>query len=444
MIRVFDRYLSVRNTIYFVFENALIVLFLMSGSLIRGGWRDFVLVPLIVQVCLHYNDIYPSSQFAFREFFRRHLVAILWAVGILLAVYILSPYAPVVQGNAWMWLFAFPFILVGLRVGYQALVLHRRWEQPVLVVGTGQSVSMLRDEAILLRALGYRLLYMPWDASPTDNRLEAARRLTGMVAEHKINKVVVALKDRRKHLPMDVLVNLRVQGIEVVEAISFYEQISGRIPVRLLNPSHLIFGDGFHRFAHLRVAKRLLDLLLGVVGLVLALPLMLVLTIAIKIDSRGPVLYQQQRVGMKGRPFTLRKFRSMRPGAEDESGPVWASQNDPRVTRVGRIMRIFRLDELPQIFNVLRGEMSFVGPRPERPEFVQHLREKIPYYDLRFTVKPGLTGWAQVKYRYGANEQDALEKMQYDLYYVKHLSVMLDITIMIETIRVILNGKGAQ
>jgi sugar transferase (PEP-CTERM system associated) len=442
MIRVFDRYLSIRNTLYFVFENLLIVLFLIGGGLARNGWSDLVLVPLVVQACLHYNEVYPSSQFSLREFWRRYLVAILWAAGILAGIYILLPGSPVVRENVWKRWLAFPFILIGLRMGYQSFVLHRRWEQPVLVVGSGRSVVTLRAEEALLHSLGYRLIHLPWEG--LDSPQKSLQSLKEMVTEHKIGKVVIALRDRRKQIPMDVLVNLRVQGVEVVEAISFYEQISGKIPVEWLNPSHLIFGEGFHRFTSLRVAKRSLDILLAGIGLVLGAPLFLLLALLIKMDSQGPILYRQERVGEKGRLFTLLKFRSMQQDAESESGPVWASEKDPRVTRVGRMMRNLRLDEIPQLLNVLRGEMSFVGPRPEREMFVRQLREKIPYYDLRLTVKPGLTGWAQVKHRYAATEGDVVEKLQYDLYYIKHLSPLFDLTIILDTLGVVVSGRGAQ
>jgi exopolysaccharide biosynthesis polyprenyl glycosylphosphotransferase len=210
-----------------------------------------------------------------------------------------------------------------------------------------------------------------------------------------------------------------------------------------LKPSWLVFSDGFRASRLTRVIKHTLDLVLSIVGLVVATPLMALSAVAIRIDSPGPVLYSQERVGEGGRVFTLYKFRSMRMGAENGI-PVWANDRDDRVTRVGRFLRLSRLDELPQLWNVMRGDMSFVGPRPERPYFVRRLAEAIPFYQERHSVKPGVTGWAQVKYRYGATIEDAMEKLRYDLYYIKHMSILFDLTIVIDTVKVILVGKGAK
>ncbi|HEY5599473.1 MAG TPA: TIGR03013 family XrtA/PEP-CTERM system glycosyltransferase, partial [Candidatus Manganitrophaceae bacterium] len=324
------------------------------------------------------------------------------------------------------------------------LVETNRWNTAILMIGSGPVAALLKGALTRDQSLGYRLFHFHWDLTEPDDLGEQWVRLEEIVKEHKIKKVIVALDDRRRQLPVASLLDLRVQGVEVVEGVSFYEQLSGKILIQSMKPSHLIFSEGFRRLTVGRIIKRALDIVLSVVGLTLSLPIFLVLCALIKIESRGPVFYRQERMGENGRPFMLIKFRSMRQDAEVESGPVWASENDSRTTRLGKILRILRLDEIPQMINVLKGEMSFVGPRPERPVFVEQLRKKIPYYDLRFTVKPGLTGWAQVKYRYGATEEDALEKLQYDLYYMKHLSPLFDLTIVIETMKVILTGAGAR
>jgi exopolysaccharide biosynthesis polyprenyl glycosylphosphotransferase len=219
--------------------------------------------------------------------------------------------------------------------------------------------------------------------------------------------------------------------------------MTGKILLDDLRPSWLIFSDGFQASRLTRVAKRLFDFAGALVGIVVAAPIMLLTAIAVRLDSPGPVLYRQERVGENGRLFTLCKFRSMRLDAE-QGTPIWAKDRDARVTRVGRTIRLTRLDELPQFWNVLRGEMSFVGPRPERPFFVQQLAEAIPFYQARHAVKPGVTGWAQVRYRYGASVEDALEKLRYDLYYTKHLSLVFDLTILVDTIKVMVCRKGAQ
>lgn len=404
-----------------------------------------ILVPVVVQVCLYYSELCPSfPRLSVREFWVKHLQAVLWAGGILFAIYLILPFAVAASRSFWVRFAFFPLFLVGLRLGYQGLTARQAWNTTILIIGSGSVATLLKKTLSEDQSLGYRVLHFQWDLTAPDTLGRDWEMLSDLVAEHKIKKVIVALNDRRRQLPVESLLNLRVQGIEVIEGVSFYEKISGKILVQSLKPSNLIFSEGFNRISIVRIGKRVLDILLSTIGLLLALPLIAVLALLIKLDSKGPIFYRQERVGEKGRPFMLMKFRSMRQDAEAASGPVWASENDPRVTRLGRIMRTLRLDEIPQMINVLKGEMSFVGPRPERLVFVEQLRKKIPYYDLRFTVKPGLTGWAQVKYQYGATEHDALEKLQYDLYYIKHLSPFFDLTIVFETLHVIFAGKGAR
>jgi exopolysaccharide biosynthesis polyprenyl glycosylphosphotransferase len=225
---------------------------------------------------------------------------------------------------------------------------------------------------------------------------------------------------------------------------SVYEEYTGKIAIENLRPSWLIFSSGFRKSRLLAAAKRLLDVVASFVGLLVALPVMLVIATAVKLSSAGPIFYHQRRVGLHGHIFTVHKFRSMKQDAEAKTGPVWASkQGDPRVTAIGRMLRRSRLDELPQLWNVLKGDMSLVGPRPERPEFVQELTRNIPFYVQRHVVRPGLTGWAQVRYTYGASEEDAIEKLQYDLFYIKHMSLPLDLFIIFDTLRTVIMRKGA-
>jgi sugar transferase (PEP-CTERM system associated) len=408
------------------------------------GWLKLFLVPLVCQACSYYNELHPPfPRFSLKEFWVKHLQAILWASGILFVIFLMIPSSSE-RGPFWFQMAFFPFVLITLRLGYQALVTTQGWQTNLLILGSGPVAGLLKETLSSDRGLGFRIFHFKWDFSSPELLGEEWRRLPDIVAEHQVKKVVIALNDRRRQLPVESLLELRVQGVEVVDAVSFYEQISGKILVKSLKPSDLIFSEGFNRVRMIHISKRVLDLFLSVVGLILSLPLFLVLAALIKLESRGPVFYRQERVGEKGRPFMVIKFRSMRQDAEAASGPVWASENDPRVTLLGKWLRLLRLDEFPQMINVLKGEMSFVGPRPERRIFVDQLRKKIPYYDLRFSVKPGITGWAQVKYQYGATEEDALEKLQYDLYYMKHLSPFFDITIVIETIQVILSRKGSR
>jgi sugar transferase (PEP-CTERM system associated) len=259
----------------------------------------------------------------------------------------------------------------------------------------------------------------------------------------QVDRIVVALDERRGIFPLDQLLYCRLKGIRVDDGITFTEQLAGKLSVENLYPSSLIFSNGFKGSAIFKKIKRYTDIVISILSLAIFLPVSLLVAMAIKLDSKGPVFYEQDRVGEDGKVFNLFKFRSMRVDAED-NGPVWAMVDDYRVTRVGRIIRKLRLDEIPQMINVIKGDMSFVGPRPERPFFVEKLTDEIPFYSHRHSVKPGITGWAQLYYPYGASKEDALEKLKYDLYYIKNMSPLMDLTIVLETIKVVFFGKGAR
>lgn len=268
-------------------------------------------------------------------------------------------------------------------------------------------------------------------------------QLVDIVERHHVDTIVVCLEDRRAVLPVQSLLDFKSMGLDILDGHHLYEEASGRLSIDSLRPSALIFSTGFRRRLVSLVSKRCLDAVVAAVGLVVLIPLFVIIAALIRIDSSGPVFYRQVRIGLRGRPYMIWKFRSMRQDAE-KSGPRWAQANDPRISRVGWWLRKTRMDEVPQLVNVLRGEMSLVGPRPERPVFVQELRTNIPYYDIRHTVRPGVTGWAQVKFRYGASRDDSHTKLQYDLYYVKNLSLFLDLKILVQTVRVVMLGEGAQ
>jgi sugar transferase (PEP-CTERM system associated) len=255
--------------------------------------------------------------------------------------------------------------------------------------------------------------------------------------------VVVELQDRRGRLPFDELLQLKTHGVEIEEATSLYEQLTGKIALQNLKPSWMIFNDGFELSVTLLVLKQLMSFFVSAVLLVIFLPLLPFIAFLIKLDSPGPIFFRQERVGQDGKIFTLWKFRSMYKDAESETGPVWAAPTDQRVTRVGKYLRRTRLDELPQLYNILRGDMSLVGPRPERPHFVNQLSEIIPFYSIRHCVKPGVTGWAQIKYRYGNTVEDAIEKLQYDLFYIKNMSWLLDLIVIIDTAKTVLVRSGS-
>jgi sugar transferase (PEP-CTERM system associated) len=295
-------------------------------------------------------------------------------------------------------------------------------------------------------AFGYHVVGFVDDAAASNQAVPligGPTELTDLIRRHNVDRVIVSLSDRRGRMPIRELLQAKMSGVRVEDAATTYERLTGKILIDEIKPSWLIFSDGFRASRTTRALKRVVDLLLAAVGLALASPLVLLTALAVRLESPGPVLYRQDRVGENGRVFTLYKFRSMRADAE-QGTPVWAKDNDDRVTRVGRFIRLTRLDELPQLWNVLRGDMSFVGPRPERPFFVEQLAAVIPFYMERHAVKPGVTGWAQVKYQYGSSVEDAMEKLRYDLYYIKHLSIVFDLTIVVDTVKVIISGKGAK
>ena len=258
-----------------------------------------------------------------------------------------------------------------------------------------------------------------------------------------IDRVVVAMEDRRRSMPVRELLDLRLRGVVVEEGSDLMERLTGKLPLQGLNPSALIFTEGFKVKASQQILRRIVSIAVSLTGLLICLPFVPFIILAVRLSSPGPIFFRQTRVGLRGRNFSVFKFRTMRQDAEAK-GAVWATKNDPRVTSLGRFMRKTRLDEIPQLWNVLRGEMAFVGPRPERPEFVQWLSNEIPFYDLRHLIRPGITGWAQVRYQYGASLEETKQKLEYDLYYVKHLSLGLDLLIMFETIKTIILRRGAQ
>jgi sugar transferase (PEP-CTERM system associated) len=320
----------------------------------------------------------------------------------------------------------------------------------VLVLGSGASAAVIaarlrrRADQRAFRIVGY----VPWKREnivvASEHVLHAPQDLTSYVLREKVDQVVVALDDRRGEFPQGALRDLRLSGVTISDPVTFLERETGYISVDLARPSWLIFSDGFPSNLLRMGTKRLFDVVVAAMLLILTLPVMLVTAILIKLQDGGPVLYRQVRAGKNGKPFEMLKFRSMSVTAEKDGKAVWAVQNDPRVTRIGAFIRKVRIDELPQAVNVLLGQMSFVGPRPERPEFVEELSRNIPFYRERHFVKPGITGWAQVRYPYGATEKDAREKLGFDLYYVKNHSLLLDLVIILVTAEIILFRVGSR
>jgi sugar transferase (PEP-CTERM system associated) len=342
-------------------------------------------------------------------------------------------------------------LMLILRLGFSRLVDHTTLKRRVLVYGTGQRtkpISGLRRASDQRGFVLVGFVQPPGEelALPPDRQVYAGEVLLKLCERHEVDEIVVAMDERRQGFPIRALLDCRLAGIDVTDLSTFLERETGRVRLDVLHPSWLIFGEGFKRGSFRLQSARVLDLLAASALFILTCPLMVATVLAIKLEDgwRSPIFYQQERVGFGGRVFRLLKFRSMRVDAEAAGEPLWAQKNDSRVTRVGALIRLLRIDELPQILNVLKGEMGLVGPRPERPQFVKQLTEKIPYYVERLSVKPGITGWAQLCYPYGSSEQDALEKLQYDLYYIKNSNLLFDIFILVQTAEVVLMGKGAR
>ncbi|HSN71409.1 MAG TPA: TIGR03013 family XrtA/PEP-CTERM system glycosyltransferase [Steroidobacteraceae bacterium] len=342
--------------------------------------------------------------------------------------------------------------VVLLRIVFDKLAREDIFKRRVLVFGSGSRAGSIAQLRRRTDRRGFTVVgYIPADGDDPEGVADSLRvKLPGslleLCASFQVDEIVVAMDDRRRQFPMAELLECRLEGVEVTELVTFLERETGKVRLDVLNPSWMIFSEGFRQGRVNNLLERIFDVVASLALLAVTWPFMLLTAIAIKLEEGpgAPLLYGQMRVGQYGRPFRLLKFRSMRPDAESDGRARWADTNDPRVTRVGGFIRKVRIDELPQIINVLRGEMSFVGPRPERPEFVTSLNDRIPYYRERHTVKPGITGWAQLCYPYGSSEQDALEKLQYDLYYVKNHSLLFYIAILVQTVEVVLWGKGAR
>ena len=446
-------------------ETALIVLAVAAAAYIRLGARAWgvmafdaglpkaLLIALVAQGCLYYADLYDLRLLSDRrELFIRILNALASASLILAGVYYWFP-ALVIGRGVFMIAAVFVITLViGWRITFEWASRQVRPRERLLLVGTDASATDLARELFARRhELGVEIVgFIDPDparvGAPVINPgvIGTIEDIPSIVRARRVQRVVVSLADARGKLPMSKLLELRLDGVNFDHLASVYEEYTGKIAVENLRPSWLIFSEGFRKTRLLTATKRLIDIGGAALGLVLALPVMAAIAVAVRLTSPGPVLYHQRRVGRQGQIFTVRKFRSMRDDAERTTGPVWAAKaGDPRVTLIGGWLRRSRLDELPQLWNVLIGDMSLVGPRPERPEFVGELTTQIPFYGQRHILRPGLTGWAQVKYTYGATKEDALQKLQFDLFYIKHLSVALDLYIMIATVKTVLLQRGA-
>ncbi len=468
MIRVFSQYISPKNILRVILECGAIALALLCGVRIRfwssaAGFDSYVATPdfllqavafvAVLQICFYYSDLYGLHTIHRRKEQALLLGQSLGIGSLLLGIlYFIFPNLLIGRGVCLI-----SIVLVGGFVMLSRVTLDRVWQAVVpkdnmVILGTeGQALAVAREvsrrDDLTVHLLGF--------VSPLNRGsacgpsllgrpiLGTVEQLQSLVSYYAVSRIVVAIEDRRNALPVHDLVRLRVQGVRVEDAHSTIAALTGRVWLETVKPSWFVFSDGFQRSLLTLLLKRVIDLSCGLAGLVLTSPLMLLIAIAIRLDSKGPVVFRQTRVGLRGRSFELLKFRSMRDDAE-QLGAIWASENDPRVTRIGGFLRKYRLDELPQFLNIIRGQMSFVGPRPERPVFVEQLRKDISYYDERHSVRPGLTGWAQVQYKYGSSVEDARRKMEYDLFYLKNMSIPFDCAIILRTIRIVLTGRGGR
>ncbi len=455
-MQLFSRYVSPRGLTVFGCEILLIFGSVAVAARAHGAdanaaldlWK-IALVTGLCQICFYYNDLYDLTiVHSSRELLIRLLQAAGAASIIIALLYLLVPSLNIGNGIFVSSLLIFLIAIVAWRLLFNRLAYTSNLEERVLIVGSGATARTLARQIQGQHDFGYRVVGYVNDQlegqAMYPGTLGTAAQLPQIVREHDVDRIVVALSDRRGRLPIAELLDAKLSGVKVEDATTTYERLTGKILIDDLKPSWLIFSDGFVISRWTRFQKRTIDLALASIGFVLAAPLTLLTALAVYLDSDGPILYCQERVGEGGRRFTVYKFRSMRVDAESSGTPMWATEQDDRVTRVGRFIRMTRLDELPQLWNVLSGDMSFVGPRPERPYFVEQLSREIPFYQQRHAVKPGVTGWAQVKYQYGSSVEDAMEKLRYDLYYIKHVSTALDLSIVFDTVKVILFGKGAK
>jgi len=458
VIRIFNLYIPTRTLVLLGGEIATICASFALAILIRFGggsaamlserhslWKILTVV-IVALICSHYMELYDLQHLAKpAEIFPR----ILMLVGIL---------SLILAGLT----FLFPVLLVGRNVFVTGLLILSltwvlwRWvyghlifvpalRERVYLIGEGERAKRIAEAIRMRRELGMDVVGWAGEFANGDlTRNTLGNLLLDMGKRRAVDRVIVALTDRRSKMPVQELLELRMEGIHVEDGTGILEKVSGQIEIDELHPSWLIFSDGFRLAPRHWFLRAAMSRLLAFCCSVITLPLIPFIAILIKLDSSGPALYRQKRVGLRDRVFECYKFRTMRADAEADSGPTWAYENDPRVTRVGRFLRLTRLDEIPQLWNVLKRDMAFVGPRPERPEFIAQLSKEIPYYHLRHVIPPGITGWAQINYKYGNSVHDSKEKLKYDLFYIKNMSLSLDLWIVFQTVRTVILTKGAQ
>jgi sugar transferase (PEP-CTERM system associated) len=458
LIRLFNVYYPVRTLVLMTGEALMVWVSLLLGALMQYredaylvlnfeyGYYKIIVVTLCVLLMAHWFDLYDPASFEAKDELYFRLLLIPGLLSLVLAL-LGSLFPRLMLGNHsfLLGLSIMTLALFGWRSTYSWLAQQPYLRERVYILGAGERAQRLVSGLTRRRELGVDIVGWSGQIDGPMTRESISSHLLAVTREKLVHRVIVAMQDRRDTLPMPDLLQLRLEkAVQIEEATTWLEKISGRIEVEHLYPSWIIFAEGFRFTGSFRFVRRALNFTAGFISLLVATPLIPFIIIAIKSDSAGPAVYRQKRVGRGGKIFTCYKFRTMRPDAEADIGPTWADDDDPRITRVGKILRLTRLDEIPQLWCVLRGDMAFVGPRPERPEFVEWLTREVPYYNVRHLVRPGITGWAQIRYKYGNSVQDAKEKLQYDLFYIKNASIGLDLFIMFQTIKILLLRRGAQ
>ena len=457
MIRLFRVYYPLRALVLLAVEALIVWLSFVVGTTLQnqenwwlllnveGGYLKILGLTAIVLLFSHWLDLYDTSVLGAKwdQIFRILLVLGFVALGLSAVGFLFPQFLPG-NGSLLAGIVILTITLFLWRIAYAWIVQQPYFRQRVYVLGTGERAQRLLNGLRQRTGLGIDVVGWTGNIEGELTRDSVASHLMSVVRDRGVHRVIVAMPDRRGTLPVEELLALRLSQIKVEEATSWLEKITGRIEVDQLYPSWLIFADGFRFSTFNRMLRRAANLTAAFIGLIFTLPILPIVALAVKFSSPGPIFYHQKRVGRGGATFYCYKFRTMRQDAEADTGATWATDNDPRITRVGRFLRSSRLDEIPQLWCVLKGDMHFVGPRPERPEFVEWLSKEIPYYGVRHTVRPGITGWAQVQYKYGNTLDDAREKLQHDLFYIKNASLGLDFWIVFQTVKIVLLGRGAK
>lgn len=471
-MRLLNAHFPARTLFLGISEGCLVVLAFLLASVARLGTTDaavmlkyeqgFVKIAIIAcafTICMYYFELYDASILANRREVLTRMAQVLGTLFIALALlYSLFPPLQLRRGILIAGFALLTVLIFAWRNAFIKVSSLSQFSERALILGAGPLAEPLHREFSSRPELGVSVIGHVSELSGNGHQrafetLNSSETLSGVVgpeefcrfvSSRKINRIVVVMGDRRGKLPVELLLSLKSRGVLVQDGTDVYESITGKIPAECLRLGWLLFSPGFCISRGLLAYKRFASVTVSTAGLILTLPLLPFVVLAIKLTSPGPVLYRQKRVGKDGRVFDCYKFRTMRADAEADSGPTWAKDDDPRITRVGRFLRLTRIDEIPQLWNVLKGDMTLVGPRPERPEFVSSLAKEIDHYDLRHSVRPGITGWAQIRYRYANSVDDAREKLRYDLFYIKNLSPGLDLLIFFQTIKTILWRKGAQ